>query len=124
MSKLQVVIKRAGFTPEIAMIPGGDREVAAILEIIEADEHAVPECVIRIPGVRFGLACYANEEGKLEGLRPNFIHPDGWDVILGNVVWLAIDVSGEAISIPDEIAARLCELMRPWSPALLRPRVA
>lgn len=75
---MRIVIKKAGEFPEIKDIPN---KLSALQEIV----GGYIECV----KITEGILCVCNEEGKLKGLKPNFIF--GNDVIVGDVFFCSED---------------------------------
>lgn len=91
--KIQVVIKRLG---EEAVIEEISKGLETLREIvggrIEMTSH---------PDFPKGVNLVCNEEGKLEGLKPN-IHWGTSDVINGNFLIMAHNASGNSISLTDK----------------------
>jgi hypothetical protein len=76
------------------------------MEIVIDNELSVLQSLVggRIECVRFdGYDIVINEEGKLEGLQPNFLIYDGADYIAGTCIFTGVDYAeGEFKSLSDE----------------------
>ena len=73
---MKVVIKKAGQEPEVKEIPD---ELHEMQKIVGGYIQAI--------GIIDNILCVCNEEGKLEGLTPNFIF--NGDIIVGDVFFCA-----------------------------------
>lgn len=74
---LKIVVKKAGQDPEV-------REIKGTLENIQEIVGGYIECF----NLGFGnILCVCNEEGKLMGLKPNFIF--NGDTVVGDVFFCA-----------------------------------
>lgn len=77
---MRIVVKKAGQFPEMKDIPNELHELQSIV-------GGYIECI----NITDNIVCVCNEEGKLMGLKPNFIF--GNDVIVGDVFFCS--TSGE-----------------------------
>ena len=93
-TKIQVLVYRPGQ-------PGVVEEHMNSLEAQQALVGGYIEAVAMGDGIY--LTC--NEEGKLNGLEPNFLLPG--DVIVGNVFFCRVDDAGECASVTETDIARI-----------------
>lgn len=91
-TKIRVVVKTPGQPATIQMIDSG---LAAFQKIVGGYIEAVRPW----PNVH----AYVNEEGKLQGLAPNFAL--GGEVVVGPAVFSKSDDEGEDIGFQDESEA-------------------
>lgn len=84
--KIKIVVKEVGKKRLI-------KEITSDLKILQEIVGGHLEMV----RIAEGVAMIVNEEGKLEGLTPNFVAP--FDIIVGNVLFIAYDEHGNNVSL-------------------------
>lgn len=86
---MKVVVKKPLQEAEV-------KEIGEELENLQEIVGGYIECV----NITDDILCVCNEEGKLEGLTPNFIL--GGDVVVGDVFFCSLNDEGDFISLNDE----------------------
>ena len=86
---MRAIVKRVG---EQAKVEEIKNELETMQELVGGYIEAV--------SAGQGICLVCNEEGKLNGLPPNF--PIGHDVIVGNAVFVGYGRSGDFIDLTDE----------------------
>lgn len=98
MSKIRVLVKEPGKPAEV-------REIENTLEAFRAIVGGHIEAV----RISDDIACYINEEGKLQDLAPNLLVPlqrtAGLEVICGPAVFFRADLEG------NETSLTLCDII-------------
>lgn len=89
------------------------------IKVINSWEHSLENMQRFVGGwvqalsVTPSIALWMNEEGKMQGLEPNFYLVDGdekpFDIVVGNVLIAGTDSEGETISLTDEEIEELQE---------------
>ena len=106
----RVVIKKPGFRPYI-------KEVDAGLDSMQALVEGYIEVAIRAPNFFGGgdeLVIYCNEEGLLKQLPLNFYRTTDGHPIVGTVVAVKTDSSGEDVSMTFEDGEKVRSLIDKW----------
>lgn len=86
---MRAIVKEVGKPPKV-------EDIANELETIQGIVGGYIEAV----SAGQGICLICNEEGKLNGLPPNF--PIGHDVIVGNAVFVGYGRSGDFADLTDE----------------------
>ena len=99
-TELKVITMEAGKQPELRLIKVKDEYSTS--ELISASVNGY------IEALRLSETCtlWINEEGKLQGLEPNFLLTDTdgntMDIVVGNVIFTGLDCEGNVVSLTDE----------------------
>lgn len=94
MDKIKVLVKRVGENPEVISIENHYKEMQKLVGGYMQLVPYYPEPVSK------EVACFCNEEGKLEGLEPNYSIPG--DIIVGDVFFSRTDAEGDQVSLTDK----------------------
>ena len=106
-SKLRVIVKE----------PGKDFEVREIVDDLSSFQKIVGGLIQYIPWFidDLELVCYGNDEGKLDGLAPNFAYlyeGEIIDVMAGTAVFMRSDDEGGNLSVIDSDIGGLREELK------------
>ena len=107
----RIVVKAPGDRPEVVVCEGEvtlafmQKAVGGYIERVVCE--ALPP----------GTSVYCNEEGKLQGLSPNFAV---WgDVVVGSVIAVGEDEEGDTRSLTEDEATAICRALtrlgEPWT---------
>ena len=86
---MRVIIKEAGKNPQLKDI---DNTLEALKDIVGG--------YIEVVSMEDNILLICNEEGKMQGLPPNF--STGYDVIVGTAVFVSFDGKEDFTSLNDE----------------------
>lgn len=106
MSKMiRVVTKQEGMfkTPKVETVEHGYKTMQRLVTPEGEDSGgSMIECVYVQELSEHGIDLWLNEEGKVLGLKPNFMLFGGRDVAVGPVFFASVDDEGETIGLTDK----------------------
>lgn len=106
MSKTIRVITRTpglGQEPQTVTVEAGYKTMQRLVTPEGEDSgRSMIECVYIPELSESGVDLWVNEEGKLIGLKPNFMIFDGQDVAVGPIFFASSDEEGETVGLTDE----------------------
>ena len=106
MSKtIRVITKNPGLgqEPKTVNVEAGYKTMQRLVSPSGVNSgRSMIECVY-IPALsEHGVDLWVNEEGKLIGLKPNFMIFDGQDIAVGPVFFASCDDEGETVGLTDQ----------------------